>query len=78
MEQLFETVQPDGDLSNIGSYLEDETRKLVIRLGNGEDVKKTNYLVITDGIPSELRISHNIEQSSPRCDGKVTGLGNPL
>jgi Mg-chelatase subunit ChlD len=52
VERLFDQVKPYG-ATPLGMCLEDVTQSLLRALERGETCKKTNYLVITDGIPTD-------------------------
>lgn len=50
--RLFESVSPAGR-TPIGACLEDATRGLLANIEKGKRHKKTNYLVITDGMATD-------------------------
>ena len=56
MEDLFANVLPSGP-TPLGECLERVTRKLLKDVEKGKTHKKTNYVVITDGRPSELPLN---------------------
>ena len=53
MEHLFAGVSPAGP-TPLGKCLENVTHRLLKELKKGNSCKKVNYLIITDGRPSEF------------------------
>jgi Mg-chelatase subunit ChlD len=58
VEQLFTEVSPCGP-TPIGECLERVSHELLKDISKGKSRKKVNYIVITDGRPSELFESVN-------------------
>ncbi|KAF9782212.1 hypothetical protein BJ322DRAFT_1111094 [Thelephora terrestris] len=52
VEELFDRVRPEGP-TPLGDCLERITEPVLRNLEKGKPQKKTNYLVITDGIPTD-------------------------
>lgn len=72
VKRLFESVSPSGR-TPIGACLRDATWGLLANIEKGNPHKKTNYLVITDGMPTD-----DVEGTIVNIAKRLDQAGAPL